>query len=74
MAKYPHPASSLLVNGSARMGGERFGESWGVIFEERIPEFLVALGRKVAATGLSFEEWLPAHEDELRALAADYLV
>ena len=72
--KKPHPAFTLHVNGSARMGEERFGESWGVIFEERIPEFLVALGRKVADTGLSFEEWLPAHEAELRALAADYLV
>ena len=72
--KKPHPAFTLHVNGSARMGEERFGESWGGMVEERIPEFLVALGRKVAATGLSFEEWLPAHEDELRALAADYLV
>lgn len=72
--KKPHPAFTLHVNGSARMGQERFGESWGVIFEERIPEFLVALGSKVADTGLSFEEWLPEHEAELRALAAEYLV
>lgn len=72
--KKPHPAFTLHVNGSARMGQERFGESWGVIFEERIPEFLVAVGRKVADAGLSFEEWLPAHEAELRTLAAEYLV
>ena len=65
---------TLHVNGSARMGQERFGESWGVIFEERIPEFLVAVGRKVADAGLSFEEWLPAHEAELRTLAEGYLV
>lgn len=45
-----------------------------MIFEERIPEFLVALGSKVADTGLSFEEWLPEHEAELRALAEGYLV
>lgn len=72
--KVAHPAFTLHVNGCATMGSERFGESWGVMLEESIPTFLVEVGKLVAQTGKSFEEWLPEHVEELRAVAANYLV
>ena len=72
--KVAHPAFTLHVNGCAEMGSERFGESWGVMLEESIPNFLVELGKMVEKTGESFEEWYPSHEQEMRTLAANYLV
>ena len=43
------------------------------MLEERIPAFLVEVGKTVAASGESFEAWLPGHMDDLKAIAAPYL-
>lgn len=71
--KKPLPAFTLHVGGSAVLGQERFGENWGPMLEERIPDFLVEVGETVAASGQSFEQWLPDHMEDLRKLAQPYL-
>lgn len=71
--KKPLPAFTLHVGGSAELGHEHLAENWGPMLEERIPAFLVEVGQTVAAAGQSFERWLPAHMDDLRAIAKPYL-
>ena len=71
--KQPLPAFTLHVGGSAELGHEHFAENWGPMLEERIPAFLVEVGKTVAASGESFEAWLPGHMDDLKAIAAPYL-
>lgn len=71
--KKPLPAFTLHVGGSAVLGEEHFGQNWGPMLEERIPDFLVAVGQTVAASGQSFEQWLPEHMEDLRKLAQPYL-
>lgn len=71
--KKPLSAFTLHVGGSAVLGQERFGENWGPMLEERIPDFLVEVGKTVAASGQSFEQWLPDHMEDLRKLAQPYL-
>ena len=67
------PAFTLLLNGNALQGNEKFGESLGTILQTKIPEFVVELGRTVAASGLDFDSWLEKNEETFRALAAGYL-
>lgn len=68
------PAFTLLLNGNALQGNEKFGESLGTILQTKISEFVVELGRTVAASGLDFDSWLEKNEETFRALAAGYLV
>lgn len=71
--KKPLPAFTLHVGGSAELGHEHFAENWGPMLEERIPQFLVEVGQTVAAAEQTFEQWLPAHRNDLRAIAKPYL-
>ena len=71
--KVAQPAFTLHVNGCDRLGQERFGDSWGVMLENRIPDFLVALGKKVSETGKSFMDWYPDHLEEMHTLAEEYM-
>lgn len=68
------PAFTLLLNGNALQGNEKFGEPLGTILQTKIPAFVVELGRTVAASGLDFDSWLEKNEETFRALAAGYLV
>lgn len=69
----PHPAFTLYVNGCARQGGETMGRELGVVLEERIPAFLVALGRTVAASGLGYAAWAAADPQAIDRVAAPFL-
>lgn len=68
------PAFTLLLNGNALQGNEKFGEPLGTILQATIPAFVVELGRTVATSGLDFDSWLEKNEETFRALAAGYLV
>lgn len=61
------------VNGYDQEGEERFGEQWGVMIEREIPEFFVALGNAVTASGMKFEEWFQKDPEELKKVAQAYL-
>ena len=63
----------LMLNGGEKAGQERMGEPIGAILTEEIPAFIVELGKTVAASGLDFDAWLDAHEEEFRGLAAKYI-
>ncbi len=67
------PAFTLLLNGCDLQGREKLGEPVGAILQDRIPEFIVALGKTVAASGLDFHSWLEKNEASFRELAADYI-
>lgn len=71
--KKPVPAFTLHVGGSSKLGDEKFGENWGAILEDKIPLFLVEVGKAVTRECARFDEWIPTHIDDLRALAKPYL-
>lgn len=68
----PQPGFVLYVNGCELQGKEELGRELGAILEEKIPEFLVKLGRTVAESGRSFTEWKENNPDGLDTLAAEY--
>ena len=67
------PAFELTVNGCELQGKERMGRVVGVIQDIRIPDFLVELGKTVAATGSSFEAWYDADPQAIDAVAEAYV-
>lgn len=69
-----HPAFVLYVNGEERQGEERMGRELGIVLEEKIPEFLVKLGRAVAESGMNFASWNEKNPGELEKIAGEYLV
>ncbi|MCI8514446.1 MAG: nitrite/sulfite reductase [Lachnospiraceae bacterium] len=71
--KKPHPAFTLHVNGCDLQGKERMGEVVGVMLSDKIPSFLVALGRMVQASGLPYCEWKKDHIEDVKTLAEEYL-
>lgn len=69
----PQPAFALFVNGSSRQGQEAMGRELGTILETDIPEFLVVLGKTVAASGKDFFCWNESEPIALDRIAAPYL-
>ena len=69
----PQPAFVLYVNGCERQGSEAMGREVGTMLEKDIPDFLVSLGRTVAASGMSFDAWSDAHPQGIDQIAAAYL-
>ena len=43
-----------------------------MILETEVPDFLVELGKTVAASGMSFAEWSKANADGVEKVAAKY--
>lgn len=68
------PAFTLLLNGNALQGSEKFGEPIGIILQAKIPEFVVELGKTAVASCLDFDSWLEKNDEAFRALASKYLV
>ncbi len=69
----PQSAFAFFLGGSERQGEEAMGRELGVMLEERIPAFLVELGRQVAASGLDFAAWRRADPEGVERVAAPYL-
>lgn len=70
----PQPAFNLFVGGSSAREEERFGESLGSMLAVDIPEFLVELGKAIAASDTPvYEQWYEKHPDELREIAGKYI-
>ena len=68
----PKPAFALYYAGCDARGKEVISEDQGAIEADKIPQFLVDLGRKVETTSLSFAEWFPLHKEEFETLAKQY--
>lgn len=68
------PAFALFLGGREHQGEERMGEPLGFLIQDRIPEFMVELGKTVMASGMEFEPWLEKNEMAFRKLAGKYIV
>lgn len=68
----PQSGFVLYVNGCAQQGKETMGREAGAILTEKIPEFLVKLGKTVAESGLTFSEWNEKNKSALDQIAAQY--
>ncbi len=66
-------AFMLFLNGCDIQGQEKMGEELGTIRESRIPEFLVTLGKTVAAAGESFAEWNVKNPKGVKEIAAPFI-
>lgn len=73
LGKKPAPAFVVYVNGDERQGREAFGYELGTILEEKIPEFLVELGRAAAESGMDYAEWNKNNPEGMLKIAAGYL-
>ena len=71
--KKAEPAFTLLLNGCECQGKENLGEPIGAILQTQIPEFVVELGKTVAAAGMDFDSWLSQNENDFRVLASKYI-
>ena len=63
----------MFVDGNPTLGHEKFAEELGTIQDTKIPEFLVELGRTVAATGMTYDQWYAKHYDEVAKIAKPYI-
>lgn len=67
------PAFAFHVNGQDEQGKEHFGEEWGVMLAEQIPEFFIELGQSVSEESQSYSAWYAKNPERLRELAEKYM-
>lgn len=67
------PAFAFHVNGTDAQGAEHFGEEWGVMAADVIPEFFVELGQVISDENLTYEVWYAKHPDKLKKIAEKYI-
>lgn len=72
--KIPHPAFNLFLNGCDLQNHECMGKEVGTMLEEKIPEFIVKLGKTVEESGKDFGTWIAGGPEELEKLAGEFLV
>lgn len=66
------PAFTVYAGGISIAHEEQLATEYGVITEEKIPTFLVALNEKLTMAGQPFAEWYKHHEPEFAALVKQY--
>lgn len=54
----------LHVNGSHEVGKARLAKTYGDIPQEKVPEFLLQLAKKLKTSNKNFSEWLAINEEE----------
>lgn len=72
--KKPHSTFVLYVNGCEFQGKETMGRELGMILEEKIPDFLVELGKTVADSGKDFNTWNSDNSNGIEQIAEKYLL
>ena len=63
----------LFLNGCDIQGKEKMGEELGTILESQIPDFLLSLGKAVAAAGVSFAEWNARNPQGVKEIASPFI-
>lgn len=66
-------AFAFHVNGQDAQGKEYFGEEWGTMLAEQIPNFFVELGQIISAENLTYESWYEKNPEMLKQIAEKYL-
>ena len=67
------PVYNMYVHGCGLQGRERFGDPVGAVPEDRIPEMVVAIGRAVMESGLTFDQWFSS-TDGFEGIVSGYRV
>ena len=67
------PAFAFYVNGQEEQGDEQFGEEWGVMLAQDIPQFFIELGNKIEKEDLIYDTWYAKNPEELKKIAEKYL-
>lgn len=70
--KKPVPGFTLFLNGKDEQGKEVLAKEVGAVALDQVPDFMVTLGKKVAASGRPFEAWLEENPDGLAEVAAAF--
>ena len=68
----PKPAFAIFTGGCPLQGQEVIAETGQAIAADDIPNFLIELGHAVAAAGLTYEKWIPDHQENLNELIKKY--
>lgn len=69
----PKPAFAVFESGCERQNAEAFGEDLGVMLEAEIPEFLAELGKEIASSGMTYEQFAAEHHDKFLKIAEKYM-
>lgn len=65
-------AFEVYAGGKVGLGETHFGQSYGVILADQIPEFVAALATKLEEAGTEFEQYY--HKEEFQDLVTSYKV
>ena len=68
----PKPAFAISVGGCALQGQEVIAEIGKAIIVEEIPLFLVELGKMISDEGMTYQTWIPRHQEKLEQLIEKY--
>ena len=71
--KKPQPAFVFYMNGCEAQGKEVMGHEVGTMLQKDIPAFLTELGKTVAASGKTYEQWIQEDPSAPGKIAAGYL-
>ena len=66
------PAFAVFVGGEERQGKEKLADTGAMIFADKIPAFLVTLGKAIRLEGKTFDEWITDHGEDLDAMILEY--
>ncbi len=67
------PAFAFHVNGQEEQGEEQFGEEWGTMAAEAIPDFFVEIGQLISKDNLTYDTWYAKNPEMLKTIAEKYL-
>ncbi len=68
----PKPAFAIFVGGCAKAGSEILADTGKAIAADKIPRFLVDLGKMVASADTTYENWVFKNRDRLDDLIETY--
>lgn len=69
----PKPAYAVFAKGCDTLGQEAFGQEIGVMLEEKIPSFLVELGRAIASDHSTYEKWVTEYPEKFQEIYKKYI-
>lgn len=68
----PQNAFIMSILGNDTRSDSHFGTVCGTMLEARIPDFIVALGKRITEINSTFEAYTTEHQDEFQALVDEY--